>query len=125
MEQSFTKRAQRALNTAKNKAAEGGYEAVGPDHLLLGICLEAGGAAAETLTALGLSPAQLAKDIDRRAGQAFAATPGALERIIQSAAEEARRLNQRQIGTEHILFALLKEREGAAATVLQGIQKGS
>lgn len=124
MQQRFTKRAQRAVNTARKKAAESGQDEVAPDHLLLGICLEAGGAAAETLTALGLPPAQLARDLDRRASAPTAVSPGTAERILHNAAEEARRLNQTKVGTEHILFALMQEPEGAAATVLQGIKKG-
>jgi ATP-dependent Clp protease ATP-binding subunit ClpC len=125
MQISFTKRAQRAVNRAQKKAAERGHDELSPDHLMLGICLERDGSAAEMLRVLGLSPAQLAKDIDGRARQIGPAGPGTTERILQIAAEEAHRQRQPRVGTGHILFALLREREGTAATMLQGIKKDS
>jgi ATP-dependent Clp protease ATP-binding subunit ClpC len=39
--------------------------------------------------------------------------------VIGLAADEARRLNHRYIGTEHLLLGLLREGEGVAAGVLQ------
>src|SRR6202035_1429611 len=45
-------------------------------------------------------------------------TPRA-KKVIELAADEARRLNHHYIGTEHLLLGLVREGEGIAAGVLQ------
>lgn len=100
--------------------------APGPDDLLLGICRARGGAA-EVLHTLGVDPDGLAADLEagKYEGKQSAGPgqdPGV--QILNTAAEEARRMNSKCIGTEHILFALLRQRTGALATVLEELKKG-
>jgi ATP-dependent Clp protease ATP-binding subunit ClpC len=44
-----------------------------------------------------------------------------LRRVLAVAREEAARLHHEYVGTEHLLLALLREGDGAAATVLGGL----
>jgi ATP-dependent Clp protease ATP-binding subunit ClpC len=44
-------------------------------------------------------------------------TPRA-KKVIEFAADEARRLNHNYLGTEHVLLGLLRETEGIAAHIL-------
>lgn len=125
MEQRYTRRAERALNTARKRVAAKGAAEPGPDHLLLGICRARGGAA-EVLQTLGVDPERLAADLEagkfERAGDVPPArAPGGL--VLNTAAAEARRMNSKCIGTEHILFALLRHRAGALAAVLDELKK--
>lgn len=122
----FTKRAERALKTARKQAAARGEDEPGPDDLLLGICREEGGAA-QVLETLGVDPRRLAADLlaGARGGGADARPAAQLpgSEILDSAAGEARRQNCECTGTEHILFALLRQRTGAIAKVLDELKK--
>jgi ATP-dependent Clp protease ATP-binding subunit ClpC len=44
-----------------------------------------------------------------------------LRRVLAVAREEAARLHHEYVGTEHVLLALLRQGDGAAATVLAGL----
>ena len=44
-----------------------------------------------------------------------------LRRVLGVAREEAARLHHEYVGTEHVLLALLRQGDGAAATVLAGL----
>ena len=118
----FTERAQRALIAAQREAAGMGRNYVGTEHLLLGVLADPG-AASSALESITLDAAR--KEIidllgmgEGTAGlKAMSYTPRT-KKVLELAAREARDLKQNYVGTEHLLLALMREREGVAAHVL-------
>ncbi|MDQ6776112.1 MAG: hypothetical protein M3071_07825 [Actinomycetota bacterium] len=70
---------------------------------------------ARSLGKLGIEPDALWGAIERRN------EPSESREVLVLAQEEARRLKHRYLGTERILLALLREKEGIAAQVLESL----
>ncbi len=98
---------------------------VGTEHLLLGLVRENEGVAAQVLQKMGVSLGKVRQEIEAEVQPG--ADPGSSEpkltpkakRVLELAADEARRMRHNYIGTEHLLLALLREKDGLAATVLR------
>ena len=118
----FTERGQRALIAAQNEAKALGRSYVGTEHLLLGV-LSDPGAAANVLRGVTLDGARgeiiaiLGRGSDKPDGKQMVYTPRT-KKVIEQSAREARDLKQSYVSVEHILLALMREREGVAAHVL-------
>ena len=118
----FTERAQRALVAAQKEAAGLGRSYVGTEHLLLGVLADPGAADAvlggirlddvrqEIVTLLGRG--------DEDAENKIMTYTPRTKKVLEQSAREARDLGQNYVGTEHLLLALMHEREGVAAHVL-------
>jgi ATP-dependent Clp protease ATP-binding subunit ClpA len=121
----FTERARKALQLAEQEAARLGHEYVGTAHILLGLLKEGGGTVVIMLTKRGIDPQKVVSEIERLLPLVpeigltsnLPRTPRA-KTVLGYAAEEARNLGHRYVGTEHILLGLLREAEGVAAQVL-------
>ena len=118
----FTERGQRALIAAQKEAARLGRTYVGTEHLLLGVLTEPGGATAVlkgiTLDAVRAEIIQiLGRGEESIEGKQMVYTPRT-KKVIEQSVREARDLKQNYVSTEHILLALMREREGVAAHVL-------
>ena len=118
----FTERGQRALLAAQSEAAQLGRTYVGTEHLLLGVLTEPGGASAVlqgiTLDRVRAEVVQiLGRGDDDVHGKQMVYTPRT-KKVIEQSVREARDLKQNYVSTEHILLALMREREGVAAHVL-------
>lgn len=123
----FSPRARRVLTLAQEEAQRLNHHYIGTEHLLLGIIGEGEGIAARVLTKLGVEMSNLRLGVeaiigrgDRTVTDHISLTPGA-KRVIEHTVDEARRTDQRYIGTEHILLGLVLEDEGVAAGVLQAL----
>ncbi len=118
----FTERGQRALIAAQAEAAQLGRTYVGTEHLLLGVLTEPGGAVA-VLQGITLEAARneiiqiLGRGDDNAQGKQMVYTPRT-KKVLEQSVREARELKQNYVSTEHILLALMREREGVAAHVL-------
>jgi ATP-dependent Clp protease ATP-binding subunit ClpC len=123
----LTQRAYRVLLLAQEEARRLNYSTVGTEHILLGLIREEGGIAAQVLINLGLDLNQLRNEIERLIGRGDGTSYGALpftsraKKVLEYASESAQELNHNYIGTEHLLLGLLKEGEGVAAHVLEGM----
>jgi ATP-dependent Clp protease ATP-binding subunit ClpC len=123
----FTARAQRAIQLAAKEADRFNHPYIGTEHILLGLIALGEGIAVEVIEGMGISLEDLRLAVDRMVGQggetrtlgAKPYTPRA-KKVFQLATNEARALSQPEIGTEHLLLALLREGEGVAAQVLMG-----
>ena len=120
----FTPRARHALLLAQREAVRLNHDAVGAEHLLLGILALEEGVAVSVLRALGLNLDALRYEVEkvcgiggptRVAGQ-LPFTSG-LKRILLLSENEARAMNYNFIGTEHLLLALLRMNEGVTARI--------
>ncbi|MGI6239427.1 MAG: ATP-dependent Clp protease ATP-binding subunit [Christensenellales bacterium] len=118
----FTERGQRALLSAQREAAQLGRTYVGTEHLLLGV-LSDPGSAQPILREISLDSARgeiiqiLGRGDDDSPIKTMVYTPRT-KKVLEQSVREARELKQNYVGVEHILLALMREREGVAAHVL-------
>ena len=118
----FTERGQKALVTAQKEAAMMGRTYVGTEHLLLGV-LSDPGKAAGILNGITVDRAReeiialLGKGEDDSPIRTMTYTPRT-KKVLEQSGREAHKLKQNYVSTEHLLLALMEEREGVAAHVL-------
>ena len=125
MWQRFTERARRVILLGQKEAGEMNSGHVGTEHLLLGLAHENEGVAAQVLAKMGVSLEKVRAEIDGEAQVNRDPTDGEpkltpkAKRVLELAADEARRMRHNYVGTEHLLLALLREKDGLAAAVLR------
>jgi len=123
----FTENAQKALKAAQEIAREQGFNYVGTEHVLLGILSNNQGLASKILNQSGITTEKVNEFIEQIIGQGnFAFTDdfgwtARTKRVLEISVMEAKNLGQNYVGTEHILLALLREREGVAANIIAGL----
>ena len=121
----FTKRARQVLTLAQDEAQRLGHPYIGTEHLLLGLLREGEGGAARVLTQMGVSLDRVRGMIQEVMGHAEPVSTASLQldqhtkRVLELAFDEARRLDQHFIATEHLLLALIREGEGIAVGILE------
>lgn len=101
------------------------YNYVGTEHLLVGLIKEGTGVAAEVLSANGVELSKLLQMIeelistgaDTLVSERDGYSPRT-QHILRKSEEEAHRLGYEDIGTEHILLAIIKEGDCAASRLL-------
>ena len=125
MNEMFTERARKAIEYARDEAARLRHDYIGTEHLLLGLIRLGDGRAIEVISNLGLELADLKTSIEEVVQPAGGTmTMGQLpltaraKKTLEVSGQEARALKSKDIDTEHILLALLKDDEGVAAQVL-------
>lgn len=120
----FTQRARRVLSLAHQEAERLRQNAIGTEHLLLGLIEEEGGVAGRVLRDLGLEPDRVREIVERLGGYGqyrggkIDLSPG-VQQVLEYAIEEARRMGHHYIGTEHLLLGLVRSTEGSAGEVLR------
>jgi ATP-dependent Clp protease ATP-binding subunit ClpC len=125
MWQRFTERARRVILLGQEEAGKMGSGHVGTEHLLLGLVSENEGVAAQVLQKMGVSLERARAEIVAEVEQSGESSSGEpkltpkAKRVLELAADEARRMRHNYIGTEHLLLALLREKDGLAAKVLR------
>jgi excisionase family DNA binding protein len=123
----FTERARHVLTLAQEEAQRLQHNYIGTEHLLLGLVREEEGITAQVLSNLGIEVDQVRHAVEAIIGRGERLVLGELgltpraKKVMELAMEEARRLNQRLIGTEHLLLGLIREGEGIAAGVLEDL----
>ncbi len=126
----FTERAQEAAQRAAEIIQRYGHNQIDTEHILLALIEQPGGVIPQILEKLSVSAEALTERLDATlraspkanifgggAGQIFI-TPR-VKRIIDLANEEANRLKDEYISTEHIFLAILTERNTPAARILE------
>ncbi len=125
----FTDRVKKVMQLAREESVRLGNDYVGTEHLLLGLIREGDGVAVAVLKNLGIDLEDLARNIEKSIsssggmmtiGQMIPFTPRA-KKVLEIAAQEARSMSHKYIGTEHLLLALMKDHESAAANALASI----
>jgi ATP-dependent Clp protease ATP-binding subunit ClpC len=126
----FTERAQEAAQRAAEIIQRYGHNQIDTEHILLALIEQPGGVIPQILEKLSVNSEALVERLDATlraspkanifgggAGQIFI-TPR-VKRIIDLANEEANRLKDEYISTEHIFLAILTERNTPAARILE------
>lgn len=121
----FTEGAQKALLGAQQEARSLGFNYVGTEHLLLGLLRYADGPARDLLISKGVTPDGVEIILNKIIGkgnfvfdESFGYTPRT-KKILEQSIFEARSLGHSYIGVEHILLAMLSEKESVAAKVIE------
>jgi ATP-dependent Clp protease ATP-binding subunit ClpA len=122
----FTDRVRRVLQLAREEAARLHHENVGTEHILLGLIREGEGVAAAVLTNLNVDLEAIWERIEEtvKPGRAGAQADPDLpytsraKKVLEFSMSEARELNHRYVGTEHLLLGILREEKGIGAQVL-------
>jgi ATP-dependent Clp protease ATP-binding subunit ClpC len=125
----FTERAQDAAQRAAEILGRYGHNQVDTEHILLALLEQVDGVIPQILTRLNVDVDAMRRRLDeilraspkaaiygQGAGQVFI-TPR-VKRIIDLSNEEANRLKDEYISTEHIFLAILSERNTAVAKIL-------
>ena len=118
MSEMFTEKARNAMVLAAREAISFRHQAVGTEHLLLGLVIEQEGIAGILLRERGLTAEIVRQEIEALTGYGsnrkeidpylMPYSPRA-KQVVVAATEEAKRLKIPQVGTEHLLLGLLQE----------------
>jgi len=121
----FTPKAQEVLNISLQIASEMGHTYIGSEHLLLAMLQKTDSVASHFLEEAGANREKIQAAVVEMAGigsqtalSAADMTPRT-KNIIEASFYEAQRCGQKQIGTEHLLLALLNERDCVASRILE------
>jgi len=125
----YTERVKRVLQLAREESARLHHNYVGTEHLLLGILREGSGVAASILINLNQGLDEIRQSVEETISTSSGTltigqiplTPRA-KRALEQASKEARALNSKYVGTEHLLLALLADEKGIAAQVLNAFE---
>ena len=121
----FTQRARKVLSLAQEEAERLSHNYIGSEHILVGLLLEDGGVAGRVLRELGLEVARVQAMVERLSGVGERTPFSKVElspstkRILELAIDEARRMGQHYISTEHLLLGLVRQNEGLAMDVMR------
>jgi ATP-dependent Clp protease ATP-binding subunit ClpB len=121
----FTEKAQEAIVTGQRETESRNIAQYEPVSLLVALLDQTDGVVPQTLRKLEVDPsavrADAAAEIDRLPKLSYAAQPAAsnsLRKILQSAEDEAKRMGDEYVSTEHLLLGLLDVPDTAAARLL-------
>ncbi len=125
MQEQFTRQAQKALKLAEKTARFCKHTYIGTEHILIGLLKEVDGTASMVLSDFNVDEEKLMSLIDRLitppsdvlTEMKIGLTPRA-QKVIDRSVEEASAFEGYQVGTEHLLMAMLKETECVATRLL-------
>jgi ATP-dependent Clp protease ATP-binding subunit ClpC len=115
------------MQLAREESVRLGTDYVGTEHLLLGLIRDGEGVAITVMKNLGVDLDDLSRELENAInprggmmtiGQMIPFTPKA-KKVLEVAAQEARGMGHRYIGTEHLLLAFFKDNNSAAASALE------
>lgn len=120
----FTDAAQKMLTIAVQEAEKSMHPYIGTEHLLLAMTSQSGTIAGDTLARLGVTHAEARSRVDALIGRSEriiiqqVIPTKRVKTVIELAFAEARQLDSRVVGTDHVLIAIALEGQGVAAHVL-------
>ncbi len=125
MQKPYTEKAKKAMELAGKSSKMMHHNYIGTEHLLLGLLKEGSGVAAKVLMSMGVEENKIMDLIESliapSAGVAILDAEGYSPRtlrVLEAAQNEAERFKSSEIGTEHLLIALIKESDCAAVRLL-------
>jgi ATP-dependent Clp protease ATP-binding subunit ClpB len=122
----LTVKGQEALQAAQEYGARSGQQQIEPLHLLWALTAQGDGVVPPLLEKLGVSPATLAAEIEKQVAR-FPKVSGASEQslsrasndVLEKAFDEAQRLKDEYVSTEHILLAIAGAEKDPAGQLLK------
>src|SRR5487761_695046 len=120
----YTVKAQEAIESAQQVAAEHGNQQLEPLHLLVALLRQKEGVVPAVLSRLGMAPANVESQA-LKAIESFPKVQGAehylspaLKQVLDQAFKETETFKDEYVSTEHLLLALTKDAQGAAGHLL-------
>ncbi|MEG2076568.1 MAG: Clp protease N-terminal domain-containing protein, partial [Victivallaceae bacterium] len=117
------------LVLARREALRFNHDYIGTEHILLGILALGEGVAVEVLKGMDLNLDKLRLEVEKACGTgAETKSVGEIpiteraRRVLVLAVQEAKAMNYKFIGTEHLLLAILREGESVAARILLNLK---
>ena len=127
MASKFTQKARNALNSALTWASDLGHTYIGSEHILLGLMTHSDCIAAKLLDTRGVKVEAVRETVvaisgigERSAVSPEDMTPKA-KHIIEASAFDSVQYSQSYIGTEHLLLAIVKDRQCVANKILEAL----
>ncbi|MBI4835735.1 MAG: ATP-dependent Clp protease ATP-binding subunit [Candidatus Abawacabacteria bacterium] len=124
----FTSEAKQALIVAQREAAQMKLPFIGTEHILLGILDQQNGLGSVILQNLGISKDSVSQILNTRTGHQVPdkdvlknGLSELAKQIIENATALAFKYGHNNVGTEHLLLALVGQKQTAAASVLESL----
>jgi prophage maintenance system killer protein len=123
----FTDRHKQAVDLSLEEARQRGHDHLGTEHLLLGLLGAGDGVAAQVLASMGIPLDEVRSRVEGIIGRGPGTRAGRIQptpqarRVLGLTLREALALGHSDIGTGHLLLALLREGHGIAAQVLTAL----
>ena len=129
----FSERAREAIETAQGVVRRGSGNVLGTEHLLIGVLSLPGGVVEQILNVLGIDKGQLMTRADQMAQNQPAGTSGPsgpaemlymtprAKAALDLSVQEAQKMGDEMVGTEHLLFGIFLEGEGPGSAILRDV----
>src|SRR6201993_2523137 len=121
----LTLKAQEAMQAAQEMAARYGQQQVQPPHVLWALLAQGDGVVPPLLEKLGVSPTQFASEVEKQVERLPKVSGGSEQylspeanKVLERAFEEAQRLKDEYVSTEHILLGIAAAKRDSAGEVL-------
>jgi ATP-dependent Clp protease ATP-binding subunit ClpB len=121
----LTVKAQEAMQAAQEMAARFGQQQIQPLHVLWALLAQGDGVVPPLLEKLGVSPAQLASEVEKQVERLPKVSGGSEQylspeanKVLERAFEEAQRLKDEYVSTEHILLGIAAAKRDSAGEIL-------
>jgi ATP-dependent Clp protease ATP-binding subunit ClpB len=121
----LTVKAQEALQAAQEMGGRMGQQQIEPLHLLWALIAQGDGVVPPLLEKLGVSPTRLAADVEKQierlpkvSGVSQQYLSPATNKVLESAFDEAQRLKDEYVSTEHILLGIASADKDPAGQML-------
>jgi ATP-dependent Clp protease ATP-binding subunit ClpB len=121
----LTLKAQEAMQAAQEMAARYGQQQIQPLHILWALLAQGDGVVPPLLEKLGVSPTQLAGEVETQVDRLPKVSGGAEQylspeanKVLERAFEEAQRLKDEYVSTEHILLGIAAAKRESAGEIL-------
>ena len=121
----LTLKAQEAMQAAQEMAARFGQQQVQPLHVLWALLAQGDGVVPPLLEKLGVSPTQLASEVEKQVERLPKVSGGSEQylspeanKVLERAFEEAQRLKDEYVSTEHILLGIASAKRDSAGEIL-------
>jgi len=124
----FSERARKVFSMAREESRRLGHDYIGTEHLLMSVARLGEGNAAMILTNLGVDLEDLYRILEDSVPRGTSSSSGgelplnsSAKRAINYAFEEARRLQQQNVGTQFLLMGILREKRSIGSQVLASL----
>ena len=123
----FTLKAQDALQNSQELASKKGHQQIDPEHLLYAILEQKDGIIPSMLVKIGVNEGNILSELNEKldkipkvsgAGHGDAYISSRSKELLNQAVKEATQMKDEYVSIEHILLAIVEEREGDAAKIL-------
>jgi len=122
----LTIKAQEAIQKAKEIAQNENHQEILPEHLLLSLVEDSQGVISPLLERIGANPQMIKNDLTKAISQIPRVYGGnqvymspILERVLQEAGKEAKKLKDEYLSTEHLLLGIVNEDKSSVSQILK------